>query len=169
MLRVSSHLVASSTAQQPRPSAGPAQEQGVGGSQIFGYWPESLLLHQEPRRDAVLAEWRRRRHAAAAAMYPAGMGHTRDEMPCLWTQQEWAEAEAAQGAEPIFDRREYDRQMCVCVRPPSPPTPTPTHPTPPPPHHPHTYPPAPPFEFPHWFPYTKLKRRVAQDRPEREI
>lgn len=110
VLRVSSHLVASS---EQQPLSVPAQEQGVGGSQIYGYWPESLLLHKGPKRDAVLREWRRRRNAAAAAMYPVGMGHTRDEMPCLWTQQEWDEAEAAQRAEPIFDRKEYDAQMCA--------------------------------------------------------
>jgi hypothetical protein len=113
--RVTGHVVPSSSsaaspAEQPAP---PTQEQGVGGSEAFGYWPESLLLHKGTRRDAVLAEWRRRRPAAAAAMYPAGMGHTREEMPVLWNQHEWAEAEATQRAEPIFDAAEYEAQMAA--------------------------------------------------------
>jgi hypothetical protein len=97
--------------QQQQPEPPPAQEEHVGGSEVFGYWPESLLLQQGLRRDAVLAEWRRRKPATAAAMYPKGMGHRRDEMPCLWTPQEWAEAESKQIIEPIFDRAEYDAQM----------------------------------------------------------
>jgi hypothetical protein len=61
----------------------------------------------------VLADWRRRRAAVAAAMYPAAMGHTRDEMPLMWTRAKWASAEARQQAEPIFDTAEYEGQLAA--------------------------------------------------------
>jgi hypothetical protein len=61
----------------------------------------------------VLVEWRRRRAAMAAAMYPAAMGHIRSEMPCLWTAAEWAGAEAQQRSEPIFDAAEFEAQMAA--------------------------------------------------------
>ena len=47
------------------------------------------------------------------AMYPAPMGHTRDEMPLLWTDEEWAAAEAQQAREPIFVAERFAAQMAA--------------------------------------------------------
>ena len=46
-------------------------------------------------------------------MYPAPMGHTRDEMPLLWTDEEWAAAEAQQAREPIFVPERFAAQMAA--------------------------------------------------------
>lgn len=104
--RVANHLTSSAQQQQ----AIPAQEEGVGGSRVFGLWPESKLLVRDGR-ESLLTEWRRQRPAMAAAMYPPAMGHTRDEMPCLWTAEEWSAAEVQQRAEPIFDTQAFDAQV----------------------------------------------------------
>ena len=99
---------------QPVPAPPPAQAPGPSGSRSFGPWPScQLLLPEGAGRQAVLADWRRRRAAAAAAMYPAAMGHTRDETPLLWSAAEWAAAEAQQQAEPIFEAAAYEEQMAA--------------------------------------------------------
>ena len=91
----------------------PAQAEGPTGSTVFGNWAESQLLRGDAaERAAVLAVWRGRRAAMASAMYPPCMGHERSEMPCLWTAEEWAAAEA-QLSEPIFDAAEFEAQMAA--------------------------------------------------------
>eukprot|EP01052_Picozoa_sp_SAG31_P045107 SAG31_NODE_8119_length_1518_cov_2.211416_2_plen_175_part_00 len=97
---------------QPKPAAPPAQAEGPTGSTLFGPWPESMLLQPAgPARAARLAAWRSGRRATAMAMYPPVMGHSRDQMPCLWTAEEWAAAAAATEREPIFDAAAFEAQM----------------------------------------------------------
>lgn len=92
--------------------SGPAIEART-GAPLFGPVHRQLLLYEGPVRERVLREWRRRHARLREAMYPAAMGHSRDEMPCLWTPNDWMAAEAQNHAEPIFDTQEFKVQMAA--------------------------------------------------------
>lgn len=83
------------------------------GAPLFGPLHGQLLLHKGSVRERVLLEWRRRHERLKKAMYPASMGHSRAEMPCLWTPDEWRAAAAHNHAEPILDAKEFEAQMAA--------------------------------------------------------
>eukprot|EP01046_Picozoa_sp_COSAG06_P048471 COSAG06_NODE_7254_length_2568_cov_2.847712_1_plen_541_part_00 len=92
--------------------SGPASSSRT-GAPLFGSVHRQLLLLDGPVRDRVLREWRRRQVRLSAAMYPPEMRHQRAEMPCLWTPEEWARAEAQNRAEPILDATALETQMAA--------------------------------------------------------
>lgn len=83
------------------------------GAPLFGPVHRQLLLYDGAVRERVLNEWRRRHARLCKAMYPHAMGHSRAEMPCLWTPDEWRAAEAQNRTEPILNKNEFEAQMAA--------------------------------------------------------